>query len=136
MNFLKSLAPEPRRRLRLALEGLEAGAGDCLALREQFAGYHRLRVGGYRVIFRYRPERTIECVYAKERSFIYQLFEQELMEHLRHESRSPLADRDFKAEESSTKYRRTPHARRASRRPSASVSTPSPSRRPRRSSAP
>ena len=32
----------------------------------------------YRVIFRYTPGRTIECVYAEERRLIYEIFESEL----------------------------------------------------------
>jgi mRNA-degrading endonuclease RelE of RelBE toxin-antitoxin system len=85
-GFIETLAPESRRRIRLALRRLESERGDCLALKEKLFGYHRLRVGGYRVIFRYLPGQVIECVYAEERSLIYQLFEKDFMKRLRHET--------------------------------------------------
>jgi mRNA-degrading endonuclease RelE of RelBE toxin-antitoxin system len=86
-RFIESLAPESRRRVRLSLRGLETERGDRLALRERLAGYHRLRVGGHRIVFRYLPGRVIECVFAEERSLIYHLFEREFIERLRHETK-------------------------------------------------
>jgi mRNA-degrading endonuclease RelE of RelBE toxin-antitoxin system len=86
-RFIDTLAPDSRKRVRLALRGLEAERGDILALREKLAGYHRLRVGGYRVLFRYLPGKVIECVFAEERSLIYNLFEREFLEHLRRRSK-------------------------------------------------
>jgi mRNA-degrading endonuclease RelE of RelBE toxin-antitoxin system len=86
-RFIESLAPESRRRVRLSLRGLETERGDRLALRERLAGYHRPRVGGHRIVFRYLPGRVIECVFAEERSLIYHLFEREFIERLRHETK-------------------------------------------------
>jgi mRNA-degrading endonuclease RelE of RelBE toxin-antitoxin system len=86
-RFIETLAPESRRKIRLAQRGLESGRGDCLPLREKLAGYHHLRVGGYRVVFRYLPGRLVECVFAEERSLIYHLFEREFLEHLRKETK-------------------------------------------------
>jgi mRNA-degrading endonuclease RelE of RelBE toxin-antitoxin system len=86
-RFVDTLAPESRRRIRLALRGLEGERGDRLPLKEKLAGYHRLRVGGYRVVFRYLPGKVIECVFAEERSLIYHLFERDFMRRLRHERR-------------------------------------------------
>ena len=85
-DFMEALAPEPRRRLKLAIRGLDGGQGERLALRERLAGYNRLRVGGYRVIYRHLPGRVIECVFAEQRSLVYHLFEREMLEHLRRES--------------------------------------------------
>jgi mRNA-degrading endonuclease RelE of RelBE toxin-antitoxin system len=82
-TFTATLSPESRRRLRLGLRGLETERGDRLALKEKLAGYHRLRVGGYRVVFRYLPGKVIECVVAEERSLVYDLFERDLLERLR-----------------------------------------------------
>jgi mRNA-degrading endonuclease RelE of RelBE toxin-antitoxin system len=84
-RFVGSLAPETRRRVKAAMRDLAAEQGDCLPLRETYAGFHRLRVGGYRIVFRYLPGRVIECVFAEERSLVYQLFDREMMEHLRQE---------------------------------------------------
>lgn len=112
-NFLDRLSPDPRRRLKLAIRALETERGSKLALREQLAGYHRLRVGGYRVIFRYLPGRVIECVFAEERSLVYQLFEREMLERLRHEDRGPPDRESYTMEESPAKYGgRRPRIRR------------------------
>jgi mRNA-degrading endonuclease RelE of RelBE toxin-antitoxin system len=86
-RFVDTLAPESRRKIRLSLRGFETERGDCLPLREKLAGYHRLRVGGYRVVYRYLPGNVIECVFAEERSLIYHLFEQDFLKHLRKESK-------------------------------------------------
>jgi mRNA-degrading endonuclease RelE of RelBE toxin-antitoxin system len=83
--FIDTLAPESRRKIRLGLRGLEAERGDCLPLREKLAGYHRLRIGGYRIVYRYLPGKVIECVFAEERSLIYHLFERDFLKHLRQE---------------------------------------------------
>src|ERR1039457_4757837 len=78
-RFIDTQAPESRRRIRLALRGLEEERGDCLPLREKLAGYHRLRVGANRVVYRYLPGKVIECVFAEERSLIYHLFEKDFL---------------------------------------------------------
>ena len=75
--FLKSLAPGPRRRLRLAIKGLATGRGDIRALEGNLAGYSRLSVAGYRVIFREWSERgvrIIDCVFAERRALVYEIF--------------------------------------------------------------
>jgi mRNA-degrading endonuclease RelE of RelBE toxin-antitoxin system len=86
-GFIDTLAPESRKKIRLALRGLEAERGDCLSLREKLAGYHRFRVGGYRVVYRYLPGKMIECVFAEERSLVYHLFERDFLKHLRKETK-------------------------------------------------
>jgi mRNA-degrading endonuclease RelE of RelBE toxin-antitoxin system len=98
-DFMDRLPPEPRRRLKLALRGLENERGDRTALREGLAGYHRLRVGGYRVIYRYLPGGVTECVFAERRSLVYQLFEREMLERLRHEDGGRSGPDEFAVEE-------------------------------------
>ena len=102
--FLEQLAPEPRRRIKFALKALAKQQGDRLALRENLVGYHRLRVGGYRVIFRYVRGGFIECVYAEERSLVYKLFEREMLERLRHETRNGPGEREPWVEEPPGKH--------------------------------
>jgi len=85
--FIDILAPGPRKRIRLGLRGLETERGDCMPLKERLAGYHRLRIGGYRVLFRYLPGKVIECVFAESRSLVYHLFERDALKHLRHETK-------------------------------------------------
>jgi mRNA interferase RelE/StbE len=74
-HFLKSLAPEPRRRVRDALRGLAQGKGDIRALEEDLTGFCRLRVGRYRVVFHYVPGKhgpECLCDYAESRNVIYE----------------------------------------------------------------
>jgi mRNA interferase RelE/StbE len=85
-GFIETLGPESRKKIRLALRGLESERGDRLPLKEKLSGYHRLRVGGYRVVYRYLPGKVIECVFMEERGLIYDLFEKDFMKRLRHES--------------------------------------------------
>jgi mRNA-degrading endonuclease RelE of RelBE toxin-antitoxin system len=73
--FAATLAPEPRRRLKRAILGLAKERGDLRTLTDKLSGWHRLRVGQYRVLFRYRSGRVIECAFAGERQLVYELFE-------------------------------------------------------------
>jgi mRNA-degrading endonuclease RelE of RelBE toxin-antitoxin system len=84
--FIDTLAPESRKGIRTGLRRLEIEKGDCIALKERLAGYHRLRIGGYRVIYRYLPGKVIECVFGEARSLVYHLFERDVLKHLRHET--------------------------------------------------
>ncbi len=84
LNFVRSLAPEPRRMLRLGLRGLEQERGDIKQLEGELADWCRLRVKSYRVIFRYKMEesqRVARCVFAERRELIYELFA-EAIRHL------------------------------------------------------
>ena len=75
--FVRSLAPEPRKRLRIALRGLEQEKGDLKQMEADLAGYARLRVGGYRVIVRCYAEggrQTARCIFAERRPVVYELF--------------------------------------------------------------
>ena len=67
-----------RREIKRAIVGLAAERGDIRALSENLAGYHRLKVGRYRIIFRYLPGRIIDCVYLNERKLVYEIFEAEM----------------------------------------------------------
>ena len=52
VEWLSRLAPEPKRRLRVALRNLETWRGDIAPLHGELEGFYRLRIGGYRVVFR------------------------------------------------------------------------------------
>ena len=77
-NFHSRLGPGDRRAVKRALVQLALERGDIRALRERLEGYYRLRVGTYRIVFRYLPGRIIECVYMNSRSLVYEVFETEL----------------------------------------------------------
>lgn len=67
------LHPEQRRAVKKALIALAAGRGDCLPLDEELEGYHRLRVGEYRIVFRYDGAGDIRCIFAERRKLVYDL---------------------------------------------------------------
>ncbi len=76
-SFVRALAPEPRRRLREGLRGLEHEKGDLKQLEAELAGYARLRVGSYRVVVRFYAQaglRVARCVFAEKRAVVYELF--------------------------------------------------------------
>ncbi len=82
-GLVKSLAPDPRKRLRQAIKDLAADRGDIQPLEGKLADYSRLRVAAYRVIFTSRAERgvrVIDCIYAERRSVVYEVFLQLLVE--------------------------------------------------------
>lgn len=75
--FVRSLAPDPRRLLRMAIRSLADGRGDIKSLEGNLAGYCRLGVTGYRVIYKERAERgvrIIDCLFAERRPVVYQIF--------------------------------------------------------------
>ena len=80
-DFIRRLAPEPRRKLRQALRDLERGRGDVRALEGPLQDYGRLRVGPYRVILSYGG-RTIDCVFAERRNLVYEVFADAMIERL------------------------------------------------------
>jgi len=82
VEFVRSLAPEPRRRLRAALRDLARGRGDVRPLEGPLQDYCRLRVGPYRLILRYTTRRVIECVFAERRSLVYEIFADMMIERL------------------------------------------------------
>ena len=86
VDFLPTLGLSLRREAKRALAGLQTEQGDIKALGDSLDGYSRLRVGPYRIIFRYRPGRVIECVYMNRRALVYEVFEREMLDKLRDES--------------------------------------------------
>ena len=76
-EFIKALAPDPRRCLRQAIKGLASGQGDIKRLEGNLAGYSRLGIAGCRVIFTERSEgggRIIDCIFAERRAMVYEIF--------------------------------------------------------------
>jgi mRNA-degrading endonuclease RelE of RelBE toxin-antitoxin system len=85
VDFVKSLAPEPRRKLTRGIKGLANNLGDIRRLEGKLEGYCRLRVAGHRVLFHetYKDDtRIIDCVFAEKRSIVYDLFVQITAEEL------------------------------------------------------
>ena len=77
-SFCQALPPEPRKRIRSALKGLEAERGDIKPLEGRLSGYYRLRSGAYRILFSIEVlggQRVIRCHYAEHRSIVYEVLE-------------------------------------------------------------
>ena len=83
LEYLRSLPPQPRHALKLAIKGLSNERGNMKSLIDDLEGFHRLRVASHRVIFSYSVidgERVITCVYAGPRKWIYEVFYSKLRE--------------------------------------------------------
>ncbi len=83
LDYLRRLAPEPRRALRLAITDLAHENGDIKALTDELEGFYRLRVGSHRVVFEYQViegSRVITCVFAGPRKWIYEVFQSRMLE--------------------------------------------------------
>ena len=78
-DYLRSLAPEPRKLVKAAFASLPRG--DTKPLTDEFAGFYRLRVGQHRFIYRYQTGR-LEVIYAAPRSIVYEYFAAHLREFL------------------------------------------------------
>lgn len=84
-EFLSSLAPEAKKKLRAGIRGLESDQGDIKDLVDDLLGYKRLRVGSFRVIYMeaFRAGRPVrECVFAERRNIVYELFAQMILDDL------------------------------------------------------
>jgi mRNA interferase RelE/StbE len=77
-DYAQTLGLEHRRALKRAIFALATESGDIRALTDELSGFYRLRVGRFRVIFRYLPGRVIECVFVEERKLVYEVFEAEI----------------------------------------------------------
>lgn len=80
-DFQRTLAPEPRRRMKAAILGLAEGRGDILPLQANLDGLWRLRVGEHRIVYRHHLGR-IEVFYAAPRSVVYEFLAAHLRELL------------------------------------------------------
>ena len=77
-TFVARQAPDGRQMLRRALRQLTSEQGDIKQLEERLHGFCRLRVGPFRVIFRYiigNGKRVIRCEYVERRKIIYEAYE-------------------------------------------------------------
>lgn len=82
-DFFDALGMSYRRDVKRSLAKLQDEQGDIKALGDDLDGFYRLRIGPFRVIFRYRTGRVIECVYMNRRSVVYEVFEREVIDRLK-----------------------------------------------------
>ena len=74
-GWLRNLPPESKRRVRVALRGLERWQGDIKPLRG-VGRFYRLRVGGYRIVCRTITKSLVKLEYADTRDVVYEAFRQ------------------------------------------------------------
>jgi mRNA-degrading endonuclease RelE of RelBE toxin-antitoxin system len=75
-HFCASLPPEPRKKLRSAIQGLALENGDIKSLEGRLLGYSRLRCGAFRVIIKFTYSdglRHADCIFAEHRSIVYEV---------------------------------------------------------------
>jgi mRNA interferase RelE/StbE len=70
---LRTLHPDHRKEIRDGLRELGKGRGDTKELAGTLAGFYRLRIGRYRIVYRHR-DRHIEAIFLEQRSIVYELF--------------------------------------------------------------
>jgi mRNA-degrading endonuclease RelE of RelBE toxin-antitoxin system len=75
-GWLRNLPPEAKRRVRVALKGLERWQGDIKPLRSELEGFYRLRIGGYRIVCRMISRSVIQLEYTDTRDVVYEAFRQ------------------------------------------------------------
>jgi mRNA interferase RelE/StbE len=83
IEYVRRLAPEPRRAIKRALIDLRHERGDIQALEGNLSGYYRLKVGRHRLIFAYAQDQAIEVVFIEERSLVYEVFEAKFVDKLK-----------------------------------------------------
>ena len=75
--WLRGLPPSSKARVRRALKVLAAGRGktvDTKPLRRELEGFHRLRVGDYRIVYHLEPGQLLRLDYADIRDVVYDVF--------------------------------------------------------------
>ena len=75
--WLRGLPPQTRAAVRAALRSLErgrAGEVDAVPLRRELEGFHRLRVGDYRIIYSHQPGPVLRLEFADIRETVYETF--------------------------------------------------------------
>ena len=79
-DLLRSLAPEPRRRLSLRLDAVEAGKA-LEPLEASLSGFYKVRSGRYRVVCAVRGD-TVFALFADEREMVYEVASVALLESI------------------------------------------------------
>ena len=75
--WLRALPPEGKTRVRRALKALAQGGTrslDIKPLRREIEGFHRLRVGDYRVLYHFESGDLLRLDYADIRDVVYDAF--------------------------------------------------------------
>jgi mRNA interferase RelE/StbE len=75
LDYVRRLHPAQRQAVKAALRALETGAAaDAMALQDDLEGFYRLRVGKFRVVYRYLRSGEISCEFIDVRATVYERF--------------------------------------------------------------
>ena len=75
VDALRQLHPDARKSIRRALADLDAGKKrDVAGLTGKLTGFSRLRVGKYRVVFRYDEAGELVAEFLGPRNLVYEQF--------------------------------------------------------------
>ena len=77
-DYVRSLPPFQKRRIRAALKGLESLQGDLKDLQHPLEGYCRLRAFQFRLILKINLT-TVDCIFIEKRPIVYEAFEQMML---------------------------------------------------------
>ena len=69
-ELISRLNPDTKRRVRAALDAIIDDPDTGVALSEQLAGYRRIRIGGWRIVYR-EQRRVIQIHASGRRSTVY-----------------------------------------------------------------
>jgi mRNA interferase RelE/StbE len=75
LDYVRRLHPAQRQSVKAALRTLETGApADIIALEDDLEGFYRLRVGKFRIVYRYLQDGEISCEFIDVRATVYERF--------------------------------------------------------------
>jgi len=74
-DYIGTLPPDMKKRVRAEMKKLSAGGGDTHGLRPPLERYSRLRIGDHRIIYEYVAPSSIVCAFAGDRATVYQDFQ-------------------------------------------------------------
>lgn len=77
-EYLRKLAPEPRKRILAELDKVQAGKSRLMALEAPLDGYYKVRAGRFRVVCAVRSN-TLYALFAERRSVVYELITPDLL---------------------------------------------------------
>ncbi len=75
VTYVRRLHPAQRRAIKTALRALAAGREtDSKPLENELAGFSRLRVGQFRLVYRQLKNSELSCEFIETRKLVYQQF--------------------------------------------------------------
>ncbi|MFA5058358.1 MAG: cytotoxic translational repressor of toxin-antitoxin stability system [Opitutaceae bacterium] len=75
LGYVRRLHPAQRRVIKTALRRLGTGTGaDTMPLEDDLEGFYRLRVGKFRIVYRYLQKGEISCEFIDVRATVYERF--------------------------------------------------------------